>query len=172
MTPSKYARLLAQYIWFCIWAHTKRAKNPRQAQRFHDKFTPFAIHPIWCALTLLMDAKVPAEIRYDGALALILHDLIEDTTEKLPKFVSSRVGGLVRDMTFASSEEEWREVWSRPQVVLLLKVYDKVNTFLDADTWMTPRRREQHVEHLRNLMAVVEPVYGDLKIFRLARAVM
>ena len=68
--------------------------------------TPYYIHPLWCATTLLTEEKLSEEIRRIGSQALLLHDVFEDTTAGLPEDTEDEVRRLVMDMTFNTSDQE------------------------------------------------------------------
>lgn len=108
------------------------------------------------------------EIRIEGSQALLYHDVLEDTTEELPPWLSQRVRALVQDLTFSSSEDEWENLWKKDKKVRLLKLYDKASNLMDG-VWMKPERRQEHQAHLRKLCEDVEENYGELNITRLAR---
>src|SRR3989344_6802296 len=151
-----------------IDAHQNHARKPENRYRKWDGKTPYSIHPIWCAATLLHETKLPEQMRRDGSLALLYHDVLEDTTAPLPDWLSQDVKGLVQALTFESSEDEWENIWSRGELPILLKLYDKTGLFLDG-TWIAPKRREQHLAHLRKLCEYVERKHGELNITLFAR---
>src|SRR5262245_14892479 len=98
---------LLQYLQYYAWeAHMSFSRTPTKAVRRWDGKTPYAIHPVWCAMTLLTETSLPEELRFSGAQALLLHDILEDTTAGLPENVSEAVRALVQEMTFDSFEQE------------------------------------------------------------------
>lgn len=161
-------RLLA-LISHSVLSHAERPTKPSKAVRKWDGTTPYGVHPVWCAMTLLQETALPEEIREEGAEALFFHDLLEDTTAGPPEGTRSRVRELVEGMTFASSDEEIVEVWSRTPEVRLLKLYDKVSNLLDG-VWMTPEKQERYRAYTRRLADDVESHYGTLNIVRIARS--
>lgn len=152
---------------YVIRAHSEMAKKEANATRMWDQRTPYHFHPIWCATTILHETSLPEDLRMDGSQALLYHDVVEDTTAPLPSWLSEKVKGLVSDMTFNSSEDEWENLWSRSQEARLLKVYDKTSNLLDG-VWMKPQRRDQHVDHLKRLVKDVRSNYGNLNILKIA----
>lgn len=167
------AQRLVYLIRFCFEAHADRWKHPAKAYRKWDNRTPYGIHPTWCALTLLTETTLPIALRMHGVIALLFHDLLEDTTvteEELLQYTSSDVVELVIGMTFKSAEEEMETVWSRPKEIRLLKVYDKVSNLLDG-CWMSPEKRKRYAAYLLRLCDDVETEYGQLNITRIARAI-
>ena len=165
-----YADELGAAIQHAIQAHTHFANTPRAAVRLWDRQTPYVIHPIWCAMTLLTETQLPADLRYPGALALLWHDTLEDTQLPLPAHTAPLVRELVHEMTFASLDDEFVRLWQRSPTAKLLKLYDKTSQFLDG-TWLADARWNQLVEHTRRLEAFAVAQYGELNIVRIARAV-
>ena len=162
--------VLLPLINYSFTAHTEKPIKPSKAVRKWDGRTPYAVHPLWCATTLLTETSLPEDLRMRGAKALLLHDVLEDTTAGLPEGLEPQVVSLVEGMTFASSEEEMEQVWSRSDEVKLLKLYDKTSNLLDAN-WMPPEKRIRYVAYLLKLCDAVEPVYGQLNIIHMAKAV-
>jgi (p)ppGpp synthase/HD superfamily hydrolase len=142
---------------------------PNKAFRKWDGKTPYAIHPTWCSMTLLAETRLPEHIRHDGARALLMHDLLEDTTQNLPEDTSETVRQLVLDVIFKNSDEEMQQVWSRSDLVLLLKLYDKVSNLLDG-SWMSPEKLQVYKSYVSKLCDHVETVYGPLNIVKIANA--
>jgi (p)ppGpp synthase/HD superfamily hydrolase len=164
-----YADELAAAIAHAIRAHTYFPNTPRDAVRLWDRRTPYVIHPIWCATTLLAEPGLSEDIRYPGAIALLWHDILEDTQLPLPEQTRPGVRDLVQEMTFASLDEEFERVWERSDMAKLLKLYDKVSQFLDG-TWLSDTRWNKLVQHTRKLEQFVTTTYGVLNIVTLSRA--
>lgn len=160
---------LASLIDFVIRAHNRFPREPRKRVRKWDGRTPFAIHPVWCAMTILAETSLPEDVRQNGALALLLHDVLEDTMAPLPSGLPPRVEVLVEEMTFESYEQEVENVWVRSEICHLLKLYDKVSNLLDAN-WRTDKR-DQYVAYTLRLCEIVEQRWGALNIVRIARAI-
>lgn len=161
---------LTTVIAFVIRAHATCATKPSKAVRQWDGQTPYSIHPIWCATTILAETTLPEELRASGAEALLLHDVLEDTTANLPAYTTPRVRTLVHGMTFASFDEEMQLVWERGIEILLLKLYDKTSNLLDG-AWMSAEKRASYNAYTLRLADDVEKAYGPLTIVRLARAI-
>lgn len=164
-------RELPDHISYVIDAHQNHPKSSGKDVRYWDRKTPYSIHPIWCAMTLLTETKLDQDIREDGAIALLFHDILEDTTKPLPANISPRVKTLVEEMTFETSTQEWSELWNKPKEVRLYKLYDKTSNLLDA-TWMKPDGYKKYVALVKRLVEDVEKNYGELNITKLARAVL
>ena len=170
VTPVQLADQLAAALQHTVRAHSHFPHTPRDAARLWDKRTPYAIHPIWCAMTLLTETTLPENIRYHGYLALLWHDTLEDTSLPLPNDIHPAVRQLVEEMTFANLDDEFAHLWTRSDTTKLLKLYDKVSQFLDG-TWLSDTRWHQLLEHTRKLQTFVEATYGELNIVKIARAV-
>lgn len=154
-----------------ILAHAEHPTEPSKGMRRHDGKTPYGVHPVWCAMTLLHETSLPEQLRRDGAEALLLHDRLEDTTTGVPEGTSAYICSLVEGMTFASIQEEMEGVWEQSPVIWLLKLYDKASNLLDG-VWMTPKKREGYLSYTRQLADNVESRYGTLNIIRIIRALV
>jgi hypothetical protein len=165
-----YADQLDAAIHHAIQAHTYFPNTPRDAIRLWDKQTPYVIHPIWCAMTLLSETELSDDIRFPGAIALLWHDILEDTQLPLPDDAQPIIQQLVHEMTFTSLDEELEGLWERSATTKLLKLYDKASQFLDSK-WMKQVRLKQLVDHTRRLEQFVLATYGELNIVKISRAV-
>lgn len=161
---------LSNLIGFVFDAHDRCPTEPGKAFRKWDGETPYAVHPCWCAMTLLAEDTLPKKIRQIGAQALLLHDILEDTTARLPEGLEPEVVKLVEEMTFpGGSAQEMVEVWGRSDECKLLKLYDKVSNLLDA-SFMSVEKRAKYNQYAAKLCDEVEAKYGLLNIVRMARA--
>ena len=167
------AHELTESIVYCFRSHAEQPEKPSKAVRKWDGRTPYGIHPTWCAMTLLAETNLPESFREAGAQALLFHDILEDTTAELPEGTPDEVIRLVKEMTFASSDEEMQQIWSKPIEVKLLKLYDKTSNLLDG-SWMSIEKRDRYGIYLLDLCAEVERHYGEFKlnIVDIARAVV
>ncbi|MBU3913878.1 MAG: hypothetical protein KKE50_07360 [Nanoarchaeota archaeon] len=154
-----------------IFAHTFCAKAVDKRFRKWDGKTPYYVHPLWCAMTLLTEEKLSEEIRRVGSQALLLHDMLEDTTAPLPEDTEAEVRRLVMDMTFDSSDEEVEKIWQKSGEVKLFKLYDKVSNFLDAG-WMDSGRVEKYFDYTSRLLNFVAGSYGELNIVLIGREII
>lgn len=165
-----FAQMLDQAIEHAFDAHTHRAKDPKQALRVLDGKTPFAIHPVSCALTILGETDLPEDVRHDLALALAFHDLLEDTHDSLPDWLPERPARWVREMTFkGGTREEQLVIWDREPVIRLGKFVDKSDTLKDAN-WMTPHGLKFWCQYVLELADDAEANYGTLNVVVMARA--
>lgn len=158
-------------IEFVVDAHKNHCKKGRPQIRIFDGKTPYHVHLLWCATAILQEPNLPIEIRNKGSLALLYHDILEDTTKELPNWLPKEVVECIKDMTFDSSEDEWKTLWSKNIEIRLFKLYDKTNNLLDS-TWMKAERRKRHVGHLKKLIKDVEKNYGQLNIIKIAKSLI
>ncbi len=158
-------------IRFTAEAHIDHPKTPADAVRFWDMTSPYMIHPCWCAMTILTEISLPDDIRLPGYLALLFHDVIEDTKLDLPETTSPFVVKLVQDMTFDSFTNEIEGIWSRSETVRLLKLYDKTSNLLDA-TWVNDHKWNTYAKFTKQLALDVESNFGNLNIVKIADALV
>lgn len=141
-----------------------------------DNQTPYGVHPLWCAMMFLQETKLPDPVNREScALALLFHDVKEDTTIEFPEWLPRDVIELVESMTFTSEVGstviEMKTIWDSPAIVRLLKLYDKVSNLLDG-LWMPDAKwNNQYVPYVLQLADDVEKNYGQLNIVRVAQAV-
>jgi len=146
-------------------------KKKIQAFRLWDKKTPYSIHPIWCAMTILTETTLDSKIRVDGWHTLLYHDILEDTTKNLPSTLNQNIRHYIADMTFHGGiDEEIEKIWTKPKCIRLYKLYDKTSNLLDS-TWMSPELYARYSKYTQKLLTDVEKNYGPLNIVRIAQAV-
>lgn len=163
------AEELARRISQVLQAHSLFPRRPEMAFRKIDGKTPYGVHPIWCAMSILAEPLLPEDVRIHGASILLFHDVLEDTFASLPDDLSAEeVQGVVH-MTFENVEQELEYVWSRGPFILLLKCYDKTHSLLDASRF-TPEKRRRNAAYALRLAERVEAVYGTLAITVMCRA--
>lgn len=151
-------------------AHSGYANTQEDTVRFHDRSTPYIVHPLWCAASLLQEPLLPLEFRRMGSMALLWHDTLEDTALGLPSDAPEKVIELVQGMTFSSFVEEQEHLWDRPLEIRLLKLYDKVSNLLDG-AWMKGEKWNAYVRHTLRLTEDVEHAYGGLNVVKIARSI-
>jgi (p)ppGpp synthase/HD superfamily hydrolase len=165
-------------VSYILRVHDVNPRAPHKAYRQWDGKTPYSVHPIWCAMTILTETTLNEKQRQDGAIALLYHDILEDTTVPLPTWLPPEVKKLVEDMTFyGGSKEEMEKVWEKSPFVRLLKLYDKVSNLLDGrNTWMSkkedPNYRQKYEGYTLSLCADVEKNFGRLNITLIARTIL
>ncbi|OGF22932.1 hypothetical protein A2Y83_02105 [Candidatus Falkowbacteria bacterium RBG_13_39_14] len=156
---------------YVIAAHSNQPNDQDKAFRRWDNKTPYFIHPIWCAMTVLTEESLSKKQRINGAQAVLLHDILEDTELPLPSDASFEVVVLVQNMTFKSSEEEMEQIWNKGKFVQLLKLYDKVSNLLDSG-WMSDEKRMRYCEYVKQLTQVVQKNFGNLNIISIAQGIV
>lgn len=159
-----------EYINFTALAHQEKTLPTAKAFRTFPsgEKTPYFAHSLWCSIMLWLDSDLPESIRYPGALALLFHDVLEDTSMQLLGDVSDEVRHLVIEMTYKGGfNEEKTAVLTKPPLIQLLKLYDKTATLYDGD--MKPGRVDEWTGFMEKLIETVEREYGTLNIVLLAR---
>lgn len=164
------ARTIAKVTGFVLEAHDKQATKPHKRIRFIDGKTPYGVHPLWCAFTILAEELLPEETRVLGFLVLSGHDILEDTTARLPKRYTTRAKKFIHEMTFAGIRQEMDTVWERDPLTRLFKLYDKTSNLMDG-SWMLPDRHAKYAAYTMGLVLDVERNFGPLNIVAIARAV-
>lgn len=170
MNTEQLADEIINGIIFTKHAHIDQPKTPDEKVRFHDRKTPYIVHPIWCAMTLLSETKLDESIRFIGYQALLFHDVLEDTNAVLPDEINSDVKELIKSMTFISFQEETQGIWQCSILVRLLKLYDKTSNLLDG-SHMSDKKWNTYVEFVITLIADVETNFGQLNIVKMAKAI-
>ena len=169
------ASALAWHVRRVFISHDRSAKKPGKRFRgwkdVKEPRTPYGIHPVWAAMTILHERALPPEIRWNGAQAILYHDILEDTTASLPQNLPGHVQELIRGMTFEDFQREELLVWDRSPEVRLLSLYEKTSNWLDGD-WLYLERRIVHRKHLTELADDVEKHWGTLNIVIIARALL
>lgn len=163
---------LEQHIQYIYSAHQTRPREHRNSYRAWDKETPYSVHPVWCAMTILTETTLPSELRNDGAIALLYHDILEDTKAPLPGELSPTVLQYIHDMTyFGDIYEEIEKIWEKDPRIRLFKLYDKVSNILDG-AWFTPPIKKMYTDYTMKLTNDVEQHFGPLNIVKIAQALL
>lgn len=159
-------------IKVATYSHSQHPIRPSKAFRKWDKKTPFAIHPIWCSMTILTETKLSEQIRELGWQVLLLHDVLEDTKENLSDIYDPEVIRLVKEMSFeGGSTQEMEEIWDKEDIVILFKLYDKVSNILDPFWDANPDYFEKYKLYTLKLAQYVKEEYGLLNIVKMAYAI-
>jgi hypothetical protein len=160
------------YIGFIAEAHQEKLlPNAKAFRKFPSGGTnEYFTHPLWCSMMILLDTKLPDETRKDGALALLFHDVLEDTTAGIPTDLPGHVRMLIQDLTYDNFQEEVTQTLQKPPLIQLLRLYDKTATLYDGD--LNPKRYQEWIDFMEKLIATVEKEYGELNIVLLARALI
>ncbi|MBI5620649.1 hypothetical protein HY949_02650 [Candidatus Gottesmanbacteria bacterium] len=162
---------LNDHIRYSIRAHQFHPKTLQNSFRLWDKKTPYFIHPLWCAMTILTETALPPAIRRYGAITLLYHDVLEDTTMKLPPGIPHAIRAYINDMTFYGGiTEEMLMIWRKQPTIRLFKLYDKVSNLLDA-SWMPAKLRKTYTAYTKKLALDVKNNFGTLNITAIAQTV-
>ena len=132
---------------------------------------PYIIHSMWAACTLIMDPKIPKEERIIGYQILVLHDVLEDTSKKLPDWVSDEVKAGVQSLTHNNWQEEQEAVTHYTPFLKLLKLCDKMQTMYELAI-NDPIKARQWKTLIKNLVRDVEAHYGKTKVVVTANALL
>lgn len=165
-------RDLEAYIHYAIRAHGPLATEGRAVRKF-DRKTPTVTHPLDCWTEILNEPLLSEGDRAAGSLALLFHDVIEDTTVPPPDCLSPRVLQLVQDMTYeGGTEEEMVHIWEKEPFVILLKLYDKYSNWKTMG-WTTEAKKASYRDYIQRLIDVVIRFYGpSLNVVRAAQALI
>lgn len=158
-------------VEFVIKAHSLTSKSLEKRFRKWDKSTPYHIHPILCACLILQEPKLPEELRKKGSLALLYHDILEDTSSSLPDWLTEEVKSLIKRLTFNSSSEKWQLIWDEDKFIKLLELYDLVSNMLDND-WMPKEKKQKYKEILIRLSDEVAKDYRNLNIVKISKSLI
>lgn len=158
-----------EYIRYVADAHQEKVLPTAKAFRYFPsgERNPYFTHPLWCAEMMLLETALPEQLREDGAVALLFHDVLEDTSAPLPDGLSAETVRLIQDMTYANFAEEVAGVLAKDKVVHLVKLYDKVAALYDA--CLRSFRYPEWLDFTEKLLASVEQNYGELHIVILGR---
>lgn len=163
------AETFGRLVAYAIDAHANSPRRPENAYRKMDGATPYASHPIWCAMAILAEPMLHESLREKGARILLFHDLLEDTVAPLPPDTPPEVREGVEKMTFTGVDEELADVWGRGELVVLLKLYDKTHGLLDRQL-SPPTKRRRNADYAMRLCEAVERRHGKLNVTVMCRA--
>ncbi len=162
--------LMKKLFEFAHDAHTNHNLRGEDHVIRRDLY-PYIIHPMWAACTLIMDPKIPKEERIIGYQVLVLHDVLEDTSEQLPDWVSDDVKRGVQSLTHENWEEEQEAVMQYTPFLTLLKLCDKMQTMYELAI-DDPIKARQWKTLIENLVRDVEAHYGKTKVVVIAKALL
>lgn len=132
---------------------------------------PYIIHPMWAAGTLIADPKIPKEERILGYQILVLHDVLEDTSEKLPDWVNDEVKSGVESLTHDNWEEEQEAITKYTPFLKLLKLCDKIQTMYELAV-EDPKKAHEWKQLIERLVVDVEKHYGKTRVGMIANALL
>jgi hypothetical protein len=139
---------------------------------------PFIMHPLWCASMLIADTEVPYEQRELGLKALILHDILEDTSLELPDWVESEVRDIVKELTFEDFQQAIEQYPNKSPFIKLLLLYDKLSSMYEKHVGITGKTEEIRATKRRLWKDLVlkgidevEKEYGNIRIVQVGKVI-
>jgi (p)ppGpp synthase/HD superfamily hydrolase len=167
---------LKKYLDFAYSAYQENNAS-NQAYRQLGK-VPFIMHPLWCASMLIADTEVPFEQRELGLKALILHDVLEDTSLGLPEWVEPEVKEVVKELTFEDLQQAIEKYPSKRPFIKLLLLYDKLSSMYEKHVGITGKteeirstKRKLFKELTLKGIEEVEKEYGNIRIVQVGKAI-
>jgi (p)ppGpp synthase/HD superfamily hydrolase len=161
------AEELKKYLDFAYFAYQEN-NITEQAYR-QDGKVPYIMHPLWCASMLITDTQVPYEQRELGFKALLLHDVLEDTSLQMPDWVEPEVKDIVKELTFESFEQAVKEYPKKSPFIKLLLLYDKLSNMYENHV-QEYHRGEWKMAVLHGIREV-EKEYGNIRIVQIGKAI-
>lgn len=161
-----------EYVKYVAEAHQEKVLPTAKALRTFasGEKNPYFSHTLWCSMSALLETRLPESIRDDAAIALLFHDILEDTSAPLPESLTPGAVKLIQDMTYENFQQEVTEVLEKDSVVHLVKLYDKVATLYDGA--LRSFRYPEWLDFTEKLIDLVERAYGDLNIVILGKALV
>lgn len=163
---------LKKYLDFAYKAYQEN-NITNQVYRQKGKI-PYMIHPLGSAMLLIADTKIPYKERELGFKILILHDVLEDTSLKLPVWVEEKVKKGVEEMTYLedeSLENKMRWVWSKNYFYKMLILYDAFWTLYEKHVDGPIKRQKMWQKGILTLAKEVEKDYGEIQIVKISKAI-
>jgi hypothetical protein len=167
---------LKKYLDFAYSAYQENNITD-QAYR-QDGKVPYIMHPLWCASMLIADTQIPYEQRELGFKALILHDVLEDTSLKLPDWVEPEVAETVKELTFENFDQAKKEYDNKSAFIKLLLLYDKLSSMYENHVGIHDKSEEAGVikrklwkEFTLKGIEEVEKEYGNIRIVQVGKAI-
>lgn len=147
-------------------------KNSSGQEYRQDGNVPYIMHPLWCASVLINDTRIPLEERELGFKALLLHDVLENTTLELPEWAGEDVKEMVEAMSFGGQhdiKEVIRELSKKPALFGLLMLIDALSSMYEEH--VSEKKKKFWKLGVKTLTELVEKQYGDIRIIQISRAV-
>ncbi len=173
-------RQLLGYINIVAEAHQEKENKHGKVLRKlpSGEENPYFLHPLWCSIMILSEPNLQKDIRENGAIALLFHDILEDTTIDLPPEIPEIVKKLILDMTVPKLPEYNYSSWAlekhtilyKPVELQLLKLYDKTASLYDLV--LDKNRYKEWMDIIEKLAENVEEHYGRLNIVVLAKSLV
>jgi len=171
---------LKKYLDFAYSAYQEH-NITNQEYRQNGK-VPYLFHSLWCASLLIADTDVPFKQRESGAKILLLHDVLEDTSLKIPSWVEPAVKKGVYALTLESGDlDEARiKIMAQSPFIKLLKLYDGLSSMYEKHVAVTNKhnekwkkdRRRQWKKLARIVLRDVEKHYGNIRIVQIGKTII
>ncbi len=154
-------------------------KNKSEATRRWDKETTAFIHPVWSAVTALLEEKLPWNLREILFYGDMGHDLHEDFGVKSIDFLppafrfKKNVRTIIKQVSFLNGGfgQQIKEANDQVFLARLLELIEKTNNLMD-NPWMSEQKLKEcgtFVETRCNEIKTRFPAYADLRIIHLAQ---
>jgi hypothetical protein len=172
------SREFKKYLDFAYSAYQEHNIS-NQAYRQNGR-VPYMAHPLWAATMLIADTEVPWKEREIGFKALILHDVLEDTSLTLPDWVEPKVKKLVQELTFKGGwEEKKAKAMSKAINIKLLMLYDVLSSMYELhvgekkhEKKTGDKKRNDWKNITIKLVMDVEKRYGNIRIVQVGKAII
>ncbi|MFZ6014971.1 MAG: hypothetical protein ACOYUZ_01280 [Patescibacteria group bacterium] len=174
LTPlQEMASRYTAWCWAAKLAHVitalqRDANDPRANVRKHDLATPFAVHPLWCAISILSAPDIEQDLRLAGYKVLLEHAL-EPQTGKAPDADRIQLEQ-IRSLRCLSrvKNDDGSLRWSAPPEIRLFKLFEVVHNLYDDEI----DGDDLNIKLARDLVGDVQANFGNLKIIRIAKALL
>lgn len=133
---------------------------------------PYIMHPVWCASVLINDTRIPLEERELGFKALLLHDILENTSSELPDWIDDDVREMVEALSFGEPhdlQEIIRELGNKPALFTLLLLIDTLSSMYEEH--VSKKKRRAWKLGVKALTVLAEKNYGNVRIVQISKAV-
>lgn len=163
---------IMQYLKFVFKAHNEQDITHDELFRQFGK-TPYPTHCLLAAQLLLSDQRVPWKERKLGYLALLLHDIKENTAAELPDWVDPQVKKLVNELALDRSNNDAtteQQVLNKPDSIKLLILVDMLSNLYEEHVKL--QHRKIWIAGMKKLMHILESEYGKTRVFTIARALI
>lgn len=158
---------LKKYLDFAYSAYQEHNEIDNILRR--ESHIPPLLHPLWCASMLITDTQVPYEQRELGFKVLLLHDVLEDTSLELPKWVSPEVREAVQELTFDNFEQAVKEYPKKSSFIKLMFLYEKLASMYDSS--VKEYHRSEWKEFILEAVDEIEKEYGNIRIVQIGKAI-
>ncbi len=166
------SKTFKQYLDFAYKAYQEH-NTTNQEYRQEGK-VPYITHPLGAALLHLADTHIPYKKREIGFKILVMHDVLEDTSLTLPRWVEPEVKKGVKEMTYfgqKSLEEKINWIKTKNHFIKLLLLYDSFWSLYEHHVGGPAERQALWKKGVLILADEVEKHYGNVRIVQIARVV-